>query len=256
MSEGGNVLTRVERAFDQVATYADQCPEQRQIIDLLREVPGADHSRARSGQLRQIGRAANFFYRFVAIKQRTGSPGNGRSAAPDCGPWRADARTSCAAAASPPTAPHPHTLQSRVAEPPKACLDHADRTLCLVTAGINSELGRLGKSFRTCATAVARSRERSRAARRVRVPNRNNDSSQRYFVSTAAAECAGTPLPMPSSSHRPQRTRRQTEHRQQHCAHRRRAKLRPHPETDEDRGHFRSLVRMRPRRNSRFPARR
>ena len=34
LSEGGNVLTRVERAFDQVAAYADQRTEQRQIVDL------------------------------------------------------------------------------------------------------------------------------------------------------------------------------------------------------------------------------
>ena len=48
LSEGGNVLTRVERAFDQVAADANQRPEQRQIVDLLREVPRADHGSARS----------------------------------------------------------------------------------------------------------------------------------------------------------------------------------------------------------------
>ena len=36
LSEGGNVLTRVERAFDQVAADADQGAEQREIVDLLR----------------------------------------------------------------------------------------------------------------------------------------------------------------------------------------------------------------------------
>ncbi len=69
MSEGGNVLTRVERAFDQVAAYADQRAEQGQIVDLSCEVPRSDHSRARSRQLRQICGAANFFYIFVALKQ-------------------------------------------------------------------------------------------------------------------------------------------------------------------------------------------
>ena len=70
LSEGGNVLTRVERAFDQVAAYADQRPEQRQIVDLLRKVPRPDHGRARSRQLRQICGAANLFYRFVGFEQR------------------------------------------------------------------------------------------------------------------------------------------------------------------------------------------
>src|SRR5690349_1204547 len=46
LSEGGNVLTRVERAFYQVTAYADQCPEQSKIVDLLREVPCPDHGRA------------------------------------------------------------------------------------------------------------------------------------------------------------------------------------------------------------------
>src|SRR5207248_4747419 len=65
LSEGGNVLTRVERAFDQVTTNANQRPEQREIVDLLREVPSANYCRARSGQLRQIRGPANFFYRLV-----------------------------------------------------------------------------------------------------------------------------------------------------------------------------------------------
>ena len=56
LSEGGNFLTRVERAFDQAPTDADQGPEQRQIINLIGEVAGADDGRARSRQLRQIGR--------------------------------------------------------------------------------------------------------------------------------------------------------------------------------------------------------
>ena len=70
LSEGGNVLTRVERAFDQVAADADQGTEQRQIVDLFGEVPGPDHGRARSGQLRQICGAANLLYRFVGLEQR------------------------------------------------------------------------------------------------------------------------------------------------------------------------------------------
>ena len=69
LSEGGNVLTRVERAFDQVAAHADQSSEQGQIVDLLCEVPRADHSRARSRQLRQICGAANLFYIFVDFEQ-------------------------------------------------------------------------------------------------------------------------------------------------------------------------------------------
>jgi len=48
LSEGGNVLTRVERAFDQVATNANQCTEQRQIVDLVGEVPCPNYGRARS----------------------------------------------------------------------------------------------------------------------------------------------------------------------------------------------------------------
>ena len=47
LSEGGNILTRVERAFDQVAANADQGAEQRQIVDLCGEVACADHGRAR-----------------------------------------------------------------------------------------------------------------------------------------------------------------------------------------------------------------
>ncbi len=70
LSEGGNVLTRVERAFDQVAADADQRAEQRQIVDLVREVACADHRRARSGQLREIGRAANLLHPLVGIEQR------------------------------------------------------------------------------------------------------------------------------------------------------------------------------------------
>ena len=68
LSEGGNVLTRVERAFDQVAAYADQGTEQRQIVDLLGEVPCADHGRARSRQLREICGAANLFYRLRRLR--------------------------------------------------------------------------------------------------------------------------------------------------------------------------------------------
>src|SRR6185503_9625316 len=63
----------VERAFHQVTAYADQCPEQRQIVDLLREVPRPDHGRARSSQLRQIRDAANLFYILVRLEQWTQS---------------------------------------------------------------------------------------------------------------------------------------------------------------------------------------
>src|SRR6476620_3604023 len=64
LSKGGNVLTRVERAFNQVAANADKRPKQRQIVDLLREVPGADHRRARPGQLCQIRWPAKLLNRF------------------------------------------------------------------------------------------------------------------------------------------------------------------------------------------------
>ncbi len=69
MSEGGNVLTRVERAFHEVAANADQSTEQRQIVDLFGEVPSPNHGRARSRQLRQICDAANLYYIFVTLKE-------------------------------------------------------------------------------------------------------------------------------------------------------------------------------------------
>ena len=69
LSEGGNILTRVERAFDQVTAHANQGTKQRQIIDLLGEVPCPDHGRARSRQLRQILDAANLFYRLRRIRK-------------------------------------------------------------------------------------------------------------------------------------------------------------------------------------------
>src|SRR6185295_9259107 len=69
LSEGGNVLTRVERAFDQVAADSYQSAEQCQIVDLLCEVPRPDHGRARSRQLGEIGGSANVLDRFVSLKQ-------------------------------------------------------------------------------------------------------------------------------------------------------------------------------------------
>ena len=48
-----------------------------------------------------------------------------------------------------------HTRQPPVPKPPKVCTDHANHTLCHVVPGIDSEVGRVGKSFRTCVTAVA-----------------------------------------------------------------------------------------------------
>ena len=46
LSEGGNVLTRIERAFHEVAADADEGAEQREIVDLSGKVAGADHRRA------------------------------------------------------------------------------------------------------------------------------------------------------------------------------------------------------------------
>ena len=49
--ERGDLLAGVERAFDEFAADADQGPEQREVINLRREVACADDRRARSRQL-------------------------------------------------------------------------------------------------------------------------------------------------------------------------------------------------------------
>ena len=66
LSEGGNVLARIERAFDELAADADEGAQQREVVDLCGEVAGADHRRARAGQLGEIGRPADFLHRLVA----------------------------------------------------------------------------------------------------------------------------------------------------------------------------------------------
>src|SRR6476620_10243452 len=43
LSEGGNVLTRIERAFHELAADADEGAEQREIVDLSGKVASADH---------------------------------------------------------------------------------------------------------------------------------------------------------------------------------------------------------------------
>ena len=68
--ERRDFLAGVERAFDQVAADPDQRAKQRQIVDLLGEVAGADDRRARPGQLGKIGRPADFLHPFVRFEHR------------------------------------------------------------------------------------------------------------------------------------------------------------------------------------------
>ena len=69
LSEGGNILTRVERAFHELAADADEGAQQREIVDLGREVARADHGRARAGQLREVGRPADLLHPLVRVEQ-------------------------------------------------------------------------------------------------------------------------------------------------------------------------------------------
>jgi hypothetical protein len=59
LSEGGNVLTRIERAFHEIAAHADQGAQQREVVDLSGKVPRSDHRRARTRQLGEISRPAD-----------------------------------------------------------------------------------------------------------------------------------------------------------------------------------------------------
>jgi hypothetical protein len=64
-----DVLAGVERAGDEVPADPDQAAQQRKIVDLRREIPGRDQRGARTGQLRQIGRAADLLHRLVRLEQ-------------------------------------------------------------------------------------------------------------------------------------------------------------------------------------------
>ena len=70
LSEGGNVLTRIERAFHEIAADADEGAQQREVVDLSGKVAGADDRRARAGQLGEIGRPADFLHPLVGLEQR------------------------------------------------------------------------------------------------------------------------------------------------------------------------------------------
>ena len=70
LSEGGNVLTRIERAFHELAADADEGAEQREIVDLSGKIAGADDCRARARKLGEISRAADFLHPLVGLEQR------------------------------------------------------------------------------------------------------------------------------------------------------------------------------------------
>jgi hypothetical protein len=70
LSEGGNILTRIERAFHELAADADEGAQQREIVDLSGEVAGADDGRAAPRQLGEIGRAAQLLHLLVRLEQR------------------------------------------------------------------------------------------------------------------------------------------------------------------------------------------
>src|SRR6185369_12471308 len=59
LGERGDLLARIQRAFNQVAADANEGAEQRQIVDLSSEIAGADDRRARSGELGEIGRTTH-----------------------------------------------------------------------------------------------------------------------------------------------------------------------------------------------------
>jgi len=61
---------RVDRLLDHLAPDADQRAQQRQIIDLRRKVACADQGGARTGQLREIGRSAQFPELGIALEHR------------------------------------------------------------------------------------------------------------------------------------------------------------------------------------------
>ena len=65
-----DLLAGVERALDHVAADLDQRAQQREIVDLLREVARADQRRAAVGQPGEIGRAAELAHRLVGLEHR------------------------------------------------------------------------------------------------------------------------------------------------------------------------------------------
>ena len=77
LSEGGNVLTRIKRAFHEVAAHANEGAKQREVVDLSGKVAGADHRSTRSRQLGKVGRTADFLHPFVGFEQRLEGDGVG-----------------------------------------------------------------------------------------------------------------------------------------------------------------------------------
>ncbi len=67
---GIDLVGGVHRALDHPAPDADQRAQQREIVDLRGEVARADQRRARAGELRQIGGAAELLHRLVGLEQR------------------------------------------------------------------------------------------------------------------------------------------------------------------------------------------
>src|SRR3546814_7127716 len=55
-------LGGIERAIDQRPPHRHQGAQHREIVDLLRELLGADQPRARSGELREIRGAAQLLH--------------------------------------------------------------------------------------------------------------------------------------------------------------------------------------------------
>ena len=66
----GDLLAGVERILDQLAADPDQRAQQGEVVDLLGEIARADHRRARSGELGEIGRAADLLHPLVGVEQR------------------------------------------------------------------------------------------------------------------------------------------------------------------------------------------
>ena len=67
---GIDVFARIDGLFDHLAADADQRAEQRQLIDLRREIARADQRDAAFGELEQIGRSAERLDRLVGLEHR------------------------------------------------------------------------------------------------------------------------------------------------------------------------------------------
>src|SRR3546814_7211113 len=63
-----DALARVERALDHRAADVDQFAQQREVVDLPREVACADQPGAAAGKLREIADAADRLHRLVILE--------------------------------------------------------------------------------------------------------------------------------------------------------------------------------------------